>query len=463
MSDRPPVRASGAISFALGSPFTEEIGLSPPWSGKVRPPAVGGGMQQESQGQMTRTALSARRAGLALAACLSLGAAQAAEPAPQFGRYMPLYPGLYLDAGYDLDEADSSYDRDGNRQDSAAPQAGGQTAFPERRLRADLTWHLPLFEGKGLPFFSSRTHLIRVSLNHASVRTDGRLAEFAADSSDDASTDADDLRNNGSGVGDLGFEFGSFLLGSPSSGWRTGERPPYALLATVGVRLPFGRYDRDAPVNAGSNTASAHWQLGGHWQPWNGALVDAGFSWRHYFDNEEPAFGALAPARQGSDRVLDLSLAQRLGRGWYASAYGLDRQGGRNRYVNPRFAPNPPSPGGVLGSADNFPTPGSYEDEGTALRETGLGLHWFATQRMLIGLQYSHPLSGKSGQFLLPYTNRSPAGCTPGGLGCVLTEGDTALVDGLGPARVFASDRWTLSLRYQFGQGDPYACAGCKR
>ncbi|ROH87831.1 transporter [Stagnimonas aquatica] len=463
MSMDSPARAAGAISLALKSPFTEETGLSPPGSGRALSPQIGGASQQESQGQMSRTGLSARCAGLALLVWLALPPAQAAEPAPQFGRYLPLYPGLYLDASYALDPADSSYDRNGDRQGSAAPQAGGHTAFPERRLRASLTWHLPLFEGRDLPFFSSRTHLLRVSLNQASVRTDGRLAEFAADASDDASTDADDLRNNGSGVGDLGFEFGSFLLGSPSSGWRSGERPPYALLATVGVRLPFGRYDRDAPVNAGSNTAAAQLQLGGHWQPWSGGLVDAGFTWRHYFDNEEPAFGALDPARQGSDRLIDLSLAQRLVSGWYASVYGLDRQGGHNRYLNPRYSPNPPSPGGIPGSVDTFPTPGNYQDEGSALRETGLGLHWFASQRVLIGLQYSHPLSGKSGQFLLPYTNRAPAGCTPGGLGCNVSAGDTVLVDGLGAARVFASDRWTLSLRYQFGQGDPYACAGCKR
>lgn len=417
---------------------------------------------QESKGQMSRTGIFARRAVQALLALLPL-AAGAAEPTPQFGRYMPLYPGLYLDAGYVLDEADSSYDQGGEKQDSAAPQAGGQTAFPERRLHASLTWHLPLFETEGLPFFSSRTHLLRVTLNQASVRTEGRLSDFAADSSDDASTDADDLHNNGSGVGDLGFEFGSFLLGSPSSGWRSGERPPYALLATVGVRLPFGRYDRDAPVNAGSNTAAAQLQLGGHWQPWKGAVVDVGYTWRHYFDNEEPAFGALAPARQGRDQVIDLSLAQRLVSGLYASLYGLDRRGGRNSYLNPRFSPNPPPPGGVLGGGDNFPTPGTYQDEGTALREMGLGLHWFVTQRFLLGLQYSHPLAGESGQFLLPYTDRSPAGCTPGGLGCTLSEGETVLVDGLGPARTYASDRWTLSLRYNFGQGDPYACAGCKR
>jgi hypothetical protein len=417
---------------------------------------------QESKGQMSRTALFARRAGQALLALLPL-AASAAEPAPQFGRYMPLYPGLYLDAGYAWDDADRSFDQAGDEQDSAAPQAGGQTAFPERRLHASLTWHLPLFETAGLPFFSSRTHLLRLTLRQASVRTDGRLADFAADASDDADTEADDLRNNGSGVGDLSFEFGSFLLGSPNSAWRQGERSPYAVLATVGVRLPFGQYDRDAAVNAGSNTAAAQLQLGGHWQPWSGGLLDAGYTWRHYFDNEDPAFGALAPARQGSDQLIDLSLAQRLVSGLYASVYGLDRRGGKNRYVNPRFSPNPPPPAPVLGGSDNFPTPGSYQDEGTALREAGLGLHWFVGQRVLLGLQYSHPLSGESGQFLLPYTDRAPAGCTPGGLGCSLSEGETVRVDGLGAARVYASDRWTLSLRYQFGQGDAYACAGCKR
>ena len=75
----------------------------------------------------------------------------------------------------------------------------------------------------------------------------------------------------------------------------------------------------------------------------------------------------------------------------------------------------------------------------------------------------SAPLSGASGAFALPYTDRSPAGCTPGSLGCITTEGDTVQVDGYGHARVFASDRWMVSATYHFGEGDTFTCVGCEQ
>lgn len=388
------------------------------------------------------------------------GVAFAADPPPRFGRYLPMHPGLYLDSTYGYDARDRSYDANGDEQRTAAPQAGGETSFPEHSFSTRLTWHLPLFEGQQIPFFSSRTHLARLTLRYQRTHTRGRLADFVADTSDDARTDADDLRNNGSGIGDPSFEFGSFLLGSPVAATRGGTRPPYSLLLLAGFTAPFGVYDRDAPVSAGGNTPSMHLQLGGHWRPWSGTFVEAGYTWREYFQNYDPAFGALDPANQGDDRILDLGLTQRLLPGLYLSGYGLDRRGGSNLYENPRFSPNRP-PAGM--GRDNYPTPGSYRDGGTALREAGLGLQWFASQRVLLGLHYSQPLSGRSGQFLLPYTARAPAGCMPGGSGCMTSDGGSVLVDGTGPARSYASPRLTLAFSYQFGLGDVYPCPGCQR
>ena len=408
------------------------------------------------------------RALLAVPAWLCALSLQASEPPPLFGRYLPLHPGLYVDAQFGQDDQDRSYDQQGHEQPTAAPQAGGQTAFPETRSSVAFTWHFPLFEGEAVPFLSSRTHLARVTLRHNRLRSRGALAEFAADTTDDAGSDADDLRNNGSGIGDPSFEFGSFLLGSPVTATRGGSRPPYSLLLLGGLTAPFGTYDRDAPINSGANRWAAQVQLGGHWQPRAGSVLEAGFTWRHYEQNENPAFGALAPAEQGSDRVIDLSFTQRLWSGLYLGAYGRDRQGASNVYEGVRFSPNRPEPVQVLpgpGStfSDNTPTPGRYRDGGTALRELGGSLQWFATQRLLLGLHYSQPLSGKSGQFTLPYTDRTPAGCVEGAFGCSYSPGNTVLVDGLGPARSYASPRWTLSLAWQFGLGDVYACPGCQR
>ena len=57
----------------------------------------------------------------------------------------------------------------------------------------------------------------------------------------------------------------------------------------------------------------------------------------------------------------------------------------------------------------------------------------------------------------------SPAGCTPGGSGCTTSDGGSVLVDGMGPARSYASPRLTLAITYQFGLGDFYPCPGCQR
>ncbi len=392
-------------------------------------------------------------------------AAQQAEFAPDFGRYMPLYPGLYFNGGYAQDERDSTFDQDGHERDSAAPQAGGKTRFPEKTALASFTWHFPMFESQNLTFFSSRTHMARVTLRYTNTRTEGRLAEFAADTSDDASTDADDLRNNGSGIGDLTLEFGSFLYGSSTPGWRTRERTPLAVLLLFGATFPTGVYDRDAPINSGDNTTSAiHAQLGVHWQPWRGGFLDVGGGYREYFQNYDPKFGATAPANQGDAIFWDASFGQRLWSGLYGTVFATHRQSDPNLYENPRFAVNKPSAGSPNPalSADNFPTPGIYYDRGTELTTVGLSLSYFLSQRWLLAVNYSQPQSGKSGQFLLPYTDRQPAGCTIPSTGCTLSEGETVLVDGMGPARSYSSDRLMLTATYNFGLGDAFTCAGCR-
>src|SRR5690349_14256814 len=238
---------------------------------------------------------------LAAVAAAWCSVAGAQELPPQFGRYMPLYPGLYLNAGVVTDERDRSFGQDGHIRASATPQTPGRTQFPETTAVTRFTWHFPMFESSRVPFFSSRTHLAQVTFRYTETRARGALAAFAADASDDSYSEADRLENNGAGLGDVTAEFGSFLAGSPSRTWRTRRNTPFALLALVGATLPFGEYNRDAPVNAGANTAAVHGTLGMHWQPWPGGLVDAGYGRREYFRNYDPQFGALAPAEQGDE------------------------------------------------------------------------------------------------------------------------------------------------------------------
>lgn len=403
--------------------------------------------------------MSTRIQHAALCALLAVAPAAAQDLTPRMGRYMPLYPALYFSASHEKNERDRSFDQSGTERESAAPSLSAPSSFPQTRLDATFSWYFPMFETLELPFFSSRLHTARIHLSRISTQSEGALAVFAADASDDVRTDADNLRNNGSGNGDITLEFGSFLLGSEN--WRTREGTPLSVLALMGLRLPVGQYDRDAPINAGSNTAAAHLQLGLHAQPWRGGFVDAGLGLRAHFKNQDPAFGALMPTQQGDDVYWDISLAQRLLSGLYLTAQASGREGDPNLYVNPRFAAGAPAPPTTIPQSDNFPTPGQYRDEGTALRSAGLSLSYFLSQRWLLGVHYTQALSGRSGEFELPYTNRRPAGCTVGATGCITGAGGSVQVDGLGPARSYASDRLMFTLDYNFGQEDAFPCTGC--
>lgn len=398
---------------------------------------------------------------VAMAAALHGVAASAQELPPQFGRYMPLYPGLYLNAGYVEDDRDRSYDGDGDAHPSATPQTPGRSGFPEKTAVASFTWHFPMFESYDLPFLSSRTHLARVTLRQTDTKATGAIAAFAADPSDDSATEADRLENNGSGIGDVTLEFGSFLVGSSAPEWRTRERTPFAVLALVGMTLPYGAYNRDAPVNAGTNTSSVHATLGLHWQPTPATYVDAGIGHREFFQNYDPQFGATAPTEQGDQFSWDVGVAIRLWRGLYASLFFLDREGDANMYENPRFAPNQSPP--PNGTTSNDPMPGNYYDRGTKLNARGVALQYFLTQRWLLGFHYTHPQYGRSGEFLLPYQEHSPAGCIEGATGCTVTPGETIAVDGMGPARVYSTNRVAFTVTYNFGLGDAFDCTGCER
>lgn len=400
------------------------------------------------------------RAVAALLLLLASCAAHAQDAVPQFARYMPLYPGMYFNGGYLQDARDGVFDQQGIKRDSAAPSAGGKTAFPEKTLLGAFSWHFPLFESYGLPFVSSRTHLARVGFSYTDTRTDGELGRFAADRADDASTEADRLENEGSGNGDLVLEFGSYLVGSPAPQWRERRSAPLAVVATTAANLPFGAYNRDAPISAGSNTAWAQGRVGAHWQPWTGAFVDLGVAWREYFQNYDAAFGRQSPTQQGDDRFVDLSFAHRASGGLYLAAFATRRDGEPNLYENPRFAPNPPAPGATTSMV---PAAGNYFDQGTSLDTVGVSLNWFITQRWLAAMHFVKPIAGESGEFDLPYNEHTPAGCKVGAPNCNTAPAGTVHVDGLGPARSYSSGRLLLLVTHNFGLGDTFTCTGCER
>jgi hypothetical protein len=373
---------------------------------------------------------------------------------PQMGQYMPLYPGMYFNGGYLQDPRDSAYDANGDRQDTVAPAAGGQSSFPEKLAVAAFTWHFPMFESYGLPYVSSRTHLARVTLDYGQTRTKGQLASYV-----ESQQASNDLQNNGDGLGDTLLEFGTFLYGAGD--WRTRTHSPFSALGLFGLNVPTGAYERNAPVNIGTNTWAYHAKLGLHGNFWPGGFIEAGAGYRQYVRNEEPAFGGLAPHKQGQDKFWDASASQKIWGGLYAGVFIASRRGGVNEYKDPQISPNPGNPTPPPGS-DNFPTPGLYYDHGTALSVYGASLHYFITQRWLAALNVSRPRSGKSGEFDVNFTNRTPANCLVGGANCTTSPGGSAHEDGYGPARSYASSAWMLTVSHNFYLGDFFTCTGCE-
>ena len=372
---------------------------------------------------------------------LAAGAASAETPRIEFGRYKPLYPGLYGDFGVAREDGDEVFDANGNEQDSALPGVSGASRFPRDTLSAGFRWYFPMFEEEQLPFFSKRLHTARLRTSYARAEAEGRIASFA---------DSRGLETDSSGLGDLTLEFGSFLTGS--EGWRENKTHSFALLLLVGLNAATGRYDTDAANNPASNEQSLHLQLGAHWQPADGWLVDAGVTLREFDENEEPAFGALDPAQRGDDTVLDLSVARRLGERLFVSAFYYDRDGDANEYRNPRFVLNPPAPAAGM---QTFPTPGVYRDGGTSLQAVGLTVSYFVAQNWLLALQAFHPTDGESGEFVLPFSQQ-PSSCTILNNCNPQPSGQRRRVDGLGNARSYANTSFMLTLTHSFGRSDPW-------
>ncbi len=410
-------------------------------------------------------------AALLLALAAAAPARASVDALPQFARNMPLYPGMYFNARWFSDERDRVFDAQGRERDSAIPTLPDPTRFPMQALQAEFLWHFPMFETYGLLWFSERTHFARVQLNYVQTRTEGALTDFAANEAADGDGDvdnADDLRSDGSGIGDLFVEYGGYIYGSPTASYRERERTPLAILIAFGGSLPFGVYDRDAPVSAGGNTFWIQSRLGLHAQPWPGGFVDADYGYREYFKNQDAAYMALDPRQQGDDRFWSLSIGQRLARGLYLSVFASDRRGQPNQYRDLRFAPNSPPDAEPEDDAtgtqnyDKLPAPGAIlHDRGTARRSAGLGVEYFLSQKLRLGLHYETPLSGRSGEIDVQWVQRTPAGCTVGADGCDLADAEVLRADGTGAARVYATDRLMVTLNYQFGLRDVFSCPGC--
>lgn len=368
--------------------------------------------------------------------------AQAGTADVDFGRYLAKYPGMYASAALVHEPRDEIFDAKGDRVGSSVPTYGPDNAFPQTTGRVRLEWHFPFFETEAIPFVSARLWTARAQMGYARGDTEGAIAGAARARGGEPYSD---------GLTDLELDFGPVLYGSRN--WREREATPLSVLLLAGLRIPVGERNADAPNNVGANTFAWRLTLGAHARPAPHWLVDAGLRWQGYAVNQEPAFGAQEPARQGADLAADVTLARRLVPDWYLSASLYARRGDANAYSDVRFAANEPQPDLLM---ETFPSRDTQHDGGTRELKLDLGAHWFATQRVLVALRWQHPLAGESGEFDLPYLQQLQDCEALPLLGCDPQPNGAAHVDGLGAARVYASDVVWLSASWNFGQGDPW-------
>lgn len=374
---------------------------------------------------------------LALSAAASC-AVQAEAPDWGMGRYLSKYPGMYSTLSYYADERNSIFDQNGQKQNSVTPTFGAGNAFAEKRVQLQLEWHFPFFETEELPLISSRLWTARANLGYARLETTGSINDFIRQN---------DQKDRGQGVSDILLEFGPVLWGSHN--WREKQNTPFSLILLSQFVVPVGERHPDSPNNVGTNVFGFGGRLGAYLRPFNGLLLDAGIATRSYANNEEPAFGGHEPTKRGDDVFIDGTLSLKLWRGLYAGASYWQRKGDPNIYQKVRFANNPPS---AATGMDTFPDPRALGDGGTEDTRLGYRLSWFVTPRLNIGLSRVQPRSGKSGEFDLPYLQQT-RNCTAT-MNCNPQPNGSAHVDGLGSARVFASEYWLLTLNWSWKQGD---------
>ena len=386
-----------------------------------------------------------RHAAHAALAGLGLLAGSSATANPDLlldsGRYLARYPGLIVGLSLLRDPRDDSFGRDGHRRSGVAPAYGPGSEFPLTQATVDLDWQLPLFETEALPFVSSRLWNARVVLGYTDTSTKGPIADAAV---------AQGAPSSKSGVTDIDLAFGPVLYGSQD--WRARTATPLSLILLGELRLPIGEQDPDAPNSAGGGVFAWGGRLGGHWQPqtaWlQGVRFDAGLRLRWYEADQEPAFNAQTPTRNGRDLEVDATLARRLWRGLQGQVTYFLRDGAANEYRNIRATPNPPAADPLQQA---FPDPAPLRDGGTREQRLQIGLGAFITPRLWLSLGWTHPLSGRSGGVTVPYFEQatdcgSVGTCMPRAIG-------SDPVDGLGNARRYASDTVQLRLRWQPRQG----------
>lgn len=329
----------------------------------------------------------------------ALGSAQAGIIfTPRLSEYARLAPGPYDEFAITYARIEDSFDRHGRRTPVGAPFVAPGQAIDAALLTYKALWVGQPFRDSGLTWLEDRELFCRAIFTAGWQQASRAVAERGRKFGD---------VSGGAGPGDVFALCGVY---SEDLRWRSWK---FNGLFSATLKLPVGRWDRDALLNVGTNYWSTIPQLGLHAQ-WRGRLfVDATLAWQLNGDNDDPAYGGMTPTRPADVRNAEANFAWKFSERWFADigvsyreTVGSNRYDGvdiRNREpLEATEACNTLSLDPALCAATGLfilqSQPGAYRDEGVRATLLTAGLSYVYRNSTVLSLRALLPVEGRGAQ-----------------------------------------------------------------
>lgn len=340
----------------------------------------------------------------ALPMLCALGAAQAGIVfTPRLSEYARQAPGPYDEFALTVTRIEDSYDRDGGRTRVGAPFVAPGQHIDAALFTYKALWVGQPFRDSGLPWLADRELFCRAILTAGWQQASSAVAERGRKFG---------YVSGGSGPGDVFALCGVY---SEDLRWRSWK---FNGLFSTTVKLPVGRWDRDALLNVGTNYWSTIPQLALHAQ-WRGRLfVDATLAWQINASNDDPAYGGLTPTRPADVRNAEGNFAWKFSERWFADLGVSHRQTvGRNHYdgvdvrnrepLEATEACNTLALDPALCAATRLfilqSQPGAYRDDGVRATLLTAGLSYVYRNSTVLSLRALLPVDGRGAQLDVPF------------------------------------------------------------
>lgn len=322
---------------------------------------------------------------------------------PHVSEYARLPPGPYDEMSLIHTRIQDVYDRDGNKTTLGAPVIEPGEEVEIVLLGYKALWVGHPFRDTGIPVLRDHELFCRVigtlSWQQATRAVAERGRKFG-------------FTSGGSGPGDV---FG--LCGIYGLDRRWGALKFNGLFSTT-VKVPVGRYERDALLNPGTNYWSAIPQFGLHAE-WAGRVyLDATLAWQFNGDNNEPAYGGLTPTRPADVRNAETNLAWKFNERWFADlGFSFRETVGRNRYDKVNVSNTEPLeaedacrtlslPAAACAATRQFflqSRPGAYADRGVEASVVTAGISYVYRSSSVLSLRLLQPVGGRGAQIDVPF------------------------------------------------------------